>query len=206
MCKMLVIRLFRFPNNNMVNNNLWKTTCQTPKREVEKENNRQQSIIKDVLESVLHLTPNYFFRLNKSLHLFETQPVKVAKSGLICYMTEQVRCIGLFVHACLQRLTAMQISLWRQTRTRPMSLTSTVMEQMGARFRNLQKSQWTIRKVKGGFSACWTFLHFHCLCRIFFGGQVSYNCFWWGEREQGDILMLWPSPQSDCLEQTIFSQ
>ena len=40
------------------------------------------------------------------------------------------------LHACLQRLSAMQISLRRKTRTRPMPLTGSVMEQMMARFHN----------------------------------------------------------------------
>ena len=58
------------------------------------------------------ITPKYFFRLNKSLHLFEThcaflplfnpnidllQTVKVTKSGIICHTTKQVRGMGLFL-------------------------------------------------------------------------------------------------------------
>ena len=80
------------------------------------------------------ITPKYFFRLNKSLHLFEThcvflplfnlnidllQAVKVTKSGhhlshdraskgygsIPCLMSQTS------LHACLQRLNTMQISL-----------------------------------------------------------------------------------------------
>ena len=80
------------------------------------------------------ITPKYFFRLNKSLHLFEThcaflplfnpkldflQVVKVTKSGhhlshdrgskgygsILCLTTQT------YLHACLQRLNKMQISL-----------------------------------------------------------------------------------------------
>ena len=113
------------------------------------------------------ITPKYFFRLNKSLHLFEThcaflplsnsnidllQAVKVTKSGhhlshdqaskgyesIPCLMSQTS------LHACLQRLNTMQISLWHQTRNRPMPLTSSVVWQMMARFRNfynVKKSQ-----------------------------------------------------------------
>ena len=42
------------------------------------------------------------------------------------------------LNACLHRLTPMHIRLWCQTRNRPMPLTSSVVEQMMARFRNLQ--------------------------------------------------------------------
>ena len=60
----------------------------------------------------VHLTPKYFFRSNKSLHLFEThcaflprfnpnldffQAVKVTKSGHYLLITEQVRGMGLFL-------------------------------------------------------------------------------------------------------------
>ena len=113
------------------------------------------------------ITPKIFFRLNKSLHLFEThcailplfnpnvdllQAVKVTKSGhhlshdraskgygSIPCLTSQTS-----LHACLQRLNTMQISLWHQTRNRPMPLTSSVVWQMMARFRNfynVKKSQ-----------------------------------------------------------------
>ena len=105
------------------------------------------------------ITPKYFFRLNKSLHPFEThcailplfnpnidllQAVKVTKSGhhlshdraskgygSIPCLTSQT-----FLHACLQRLNTMQITLWYQTRNRPMPLTSSVVWQIMARFRN----------------------------------------------------------------------
>ena len=81
-----------------------------------------------------HITPQFFFHLNKSLHMFEThcsffplfnpnldflQAVKVTKSGhhllhdraskgygSIPGLTSQIS-----LHACLQRLTTMQISL-----------------------------------------------------------------------------------------------
>ena len=95
------------------------------------------------------ITPKYFFRLNKSLHLFEIhfallppfnpnpdllQAAKVAKSGhrlshdraskgygSIPCLTSQI-----YLHACLQRVNAMQISLGHQTRNRPMPLTNPV--------------------------------------------------------------------------------
>ena len=59
----------------------------------------------------VHLTPKYFFRLNKSLHLFEMhcaflplfnpnldllQAVKVTKCGHHLSQTEQVRGMGVF--------------------------------------------------------------------------------------------------------------
>ena len=107
----------------------------------------------------VHLTPKYFFRSNKFLHLFETHcaflplfnpnlgfilAVKVTKSGhhlshdraskgygSIPGLTSQTS-----LHACLQRLAMMQISLRHQTRNRPMPLTSTVVWQMKTRFCN----------------------------------------------------------------------
>ena len=88
----------------------------------------------DVFLFKVHLTPKSFFRSNKSLHLFDThcailplfnanidllQAVKVTKSGhhlahdragkgygSIPGLTSQTS-----LHACLQRLNAMQISL-----------------------------------------------------------------------------------------------
>ena len=105
----------------------------------------------------VHLTQKYFFPLNKSLHLFERrcafllllnpnlfQAVKITKSdhhllhdwaskgyGSIPGLTSQTS-----LHACLQRLNTMQFPLWHQTRNRAMPLTSSVMQQMMARFRN----------------------------------------------------------------------
>ena len=106
----------------------------------------------------VHLTPKYFFRLNNSLHLFEThcaflhlyspnldflQAVKVTKTdhlfhdrpskgyGSIPGLMSQT-----YLHACLQRLNTMQISLLRQPRNRPIPLTSSVVQQMMASFRN----------------------------------------------------------------------
>ena len=115
-------------------------------------------------------TPKYFFRLNKSLHLFEThcaiwplynpnidllETVKVTKSGhhlsqdraskgywSIPCLTSQTS-----LHACLQRLNTMQINLWHQTRNRPMPLTCSVVRQMMARFRNF----YNVKKVKTSF-------------------------------------------------------
>ena len=103
------------------------------------------------------ITLKYFFCLNKSLHLFEThcaflplfnpnidllQAVKVMKSGhhlshdwaskgygSIPCLTSQTS-----LHACLRRLNTMQISLWHQTRNRPMPLTSLIVWKMMARF------------------------------------------------------------------------
>ena len=100
-----------------------------------------------------------FFRLNKYLHLFETycailplfnpnidllQAVKVTKSGHHLLHDRASKGYGSFpcltsqnsLHACLERLITMQISLWYQTRNRPMPLTSSVVWQMIARFRN----------------------------------------------------------------------
>ena len=91
------------------------------------------------------ITPKYFFRLNKSLHLFEThcaflplfnpnidllQAVKVTKSGHHLSHDRASKGYGstpcltsqTSLHARLQRLNTMQISLWRQTRNRPMPL------------------------------------------------------------------------------------
>ena len=91
------------------------------------------------------ITPKYFFRLTKSLHLFETQcaflplfnpnidllqTVKVTKSGHHLSHDRASKGYGstpcltsqTALHACLQRLNTMQISLWRQTGIRPMPL------------------------------------------------------------------------------------
>ena len=91
------------------------------------------------------ISPKYFFRLNKSLHLFEMhcaflpllnpnidllQAVKVSKSGHHLSHDRASKGYGstpcltsqTSLHACLQRLNMMQISLWRQTRNRPMPL------------------------------------------------------------------------------------
>ena len=82
----------------------------------------------------VHLTPKYFFRLNNSLHLFEThcaflplfspnldllQAVKVTKSGHHLFHDRASKGYGsipglmsqTYLHACLQRLNMMQISL-----------------------------------------------------------------------------------------------
>ena len=82
----------------------------------------------------VHLTPKYFFRLNNSLHLFEThcaflhifspnlgflQAVKVTKSDHHLFHDRASKGYGsipglmsqTYLHACLQRLNAMQISL-----------------------------------------------------------------------------------------------
>ena len=82
----------------------------------------------------MHLTPKYFFRSNKSLHLFEThcalltlfnpnldflQAVKVTKSGHYLLHDRASKGYGSIpgwtsqtdLHACLQRLNTMQISL-----------------------------------------------------------------------------------------------
>ena len=119
------------------------------------------------------ITPKSFFHLNKSLHLFEMhcailplfnanidllQAVKVTKSGhhllhdwvgkgsgSIPCLTSQTS-----LHACLQRLNTMQISLWHQIRNRPMPLTSSVVWQLIARFRNFKqrkkKSRLSLKK------------------------------------------------------------
>ena len=94
------------------------------------------SVVSRVVKALfkVHLTPKYFFRSNKSLHLFDThcaflplfkpnldflQAVKVMKSGhhlahdraskgygSIPGLTSQT-----FLHACLQRLNTMQTNL-----------------------------------------------------------------------------------------------
>ena len=80
----------------------------------------------------VHLTPKYLFRLNISLHLFEThcaflplfnpnldllQAVKVTKSGHLSHDRASkeygsIPCLTVqtSLHACLQRLNTMQIS------------------------------------------------------------------------------------------------
>ena len=113
----------------------------------------------------VHPTPKYFFRSHKSLQLFEThcaflprfnpnldilQAVKVTKSGHHLLHDRGSKGYGSIpglmsqtsLHACLQRVNTMQISLWHQTRNRPMPFTSSVVWQMMARFRyfhNLKK-------------------------------------------------------------------
>ena len=103
----------------------------------------------------VHLTPKYFFHSNKSLHLFEThcaflphlnpnldflQAVKVTKSGhhlLHNRASKECRSIPGFttqtsLQARLLRLPTMQTCLWCQTRSRPLPITSSVMQQMMA--------------------------------------------------------------------------
>ena len=117
-------------------------------------------------------TPKYFFRSNKSLRLFKThcaflplfnpnldflQAVKVTKSGHHLLRDRASKGYGSIpcltsqtsLHACLQRLNTMQISLWHQTRNRPMPLTSSVVWQMMAKFRNfynLKKSRLSLKR------------------------------------------------------------
>ena len=110
----------------------------------------------------VRLTPKYFFRSNKSLHLFDThcaflplfnsnldflQAVKVTKSGHHLLHDRASKGYGSIpgltsqtsLHACLQRLNTMQISLWRPPRNRPIPLTCSVMQQIMARFRNFYR-------------------------------------------------------------------
>ena len=118
----------------------------------------------------VYLTQKYFFRFNKSLHLFDThctflplfnpdflQFVKLTKSGHHLFHDRASMGYGSIpgltsqtsVHACLQRLNMMQIRPWRQTRNRPMPLTCSVVEQVMARFPNfysLLKSQYLVLK------------------------------------------------------------
>ena len=118
-------------------------------------------------------TPKYFFSAqNKFLRLFKThcaflplfnpnldflQAVKVTKSGHHLLLDRASKGYGSIpgltsqtsLHACLQRLNTMQISLWHQTRNRSMPHTSSVVWQMMARFRNfynLKKSQDLVYK------------------------------------------------------------
>ena len=88
----------------------------------------------DLAHVKVHLTPNYFFRSNKTLHLFEKhcaflppfkpnrdffQVVKVTKSGHHLSHDRASKGYGSIpclasqtsLHACLQRLNTMQISL-----------------------------------------------------------------------------------------------
>ena len=118
------------------------------------------------------ITPKYFFRLNKSLHLFEMhctllplfnpsldllQAAKDAKSGhrlshdLASKGYGSIPCLKsqTYLHACLQRVNTMQITVWHQTRNRPMPLTSSLVWQMMARFRNfynLKKSRLSLKR------------------------------------------------------------
>ena len=105
------------------------------------------------------ITPESFFRLNKSLHLFEThcaflplfnpnidlsQAVKVMKSGhhlshdWACKGYRSIPCLmsQTCLHACLQRLNKMQIVCDIKQGIDPWPLTSLVVWQMMARFRN----------------------------------------------------------------------
>ena len=98
---------------------------------------------------IVHLTPKYFFRSNKYLHLFKThcaflplfnlnldflQAVIVTKSGHHLLHDRASKGYGSIpglrlqtsLHARFQRLNTMQISLWHQTRNRPMPLTSSI--------------------------------------------------------------------------------
>ena len=102
-------------------------------------------------------------------NIYLLQAVKVMKSGhhlshdraskgygSIPCLTSQTS-----LHACLQRLNTMQITLWHQTRNRPMPLTSLVMWQMMARFCNsynvkkvktlFKKAQWVSNRCKDLF-------------------------------------------------------
>ena len=122
-------------------------------------------IFKQTLE--VHLTLNYFFCSNKSFHLFDThcaflplfnpnldflQAVKVTKSGHHLAHDRASKGYESFLgltsqtslHARLQRLTTMQISMWHQTRNTPITITSSVVWQMMARFRNF----YIVKKVK----------------------------------------------------------
>ena len=91
------------------------------------------------LKRIAHFCP-----FNPNLNFL--QAVKVTKSGHhLLHDPVSKRC-GSFpvlmlqtsLHACLQRLvTTMQIYLCRQTRNKPMPLTSSVVQQMMARFCNL---------------------------------------------------------------------
>ena len=116
----------------------------------------------------VHLTSKCFFRLNESLHLFEThcaylsllnpnldflQAVKVTKSGHHLLQDQASKGYGSIpgltsqasLHASLQRLTTMQISLWRQTRNRPMPLSSSDVEQMMVTF-TYKKSKFSLQR------------------------------------------------------------
>ena len=93
------------------------------------------------------------------------QAVKVTKSGhhllhdwaskrygFIPGLTSQTS-----LHACLRRLNTIQISLWHQTRNRPLPFTSSVVWQMTARFRkfyNLKKAKTLFKKGQCVTSRC----------------------------------------------------
>ena len=92
----------------------------------------------------VHLTPKYLVLSNKSLHPFLNGSCHFAKSGHHLSHSRASKGYGSIpglasqtsLHACLQRLNTMQISLCHQTRNRPTPLTSSVLWQMMARFRN----------------------------------------------------------------------
>ena len=118
------------------------------------------------------LTQNSSFRLNKYLQLFEKhcaflplfsphldflQAVKVTKSGHHLLHDRASKGYGsipgltsqTFLHACLQRLTTMQISPWRQTRSRTMPLLVRSYNSWWLDFVNLQpikKSRFILRR------------------------------------------------------------
>ena len=88
------------------------------------------------------------------------------------------------LHACLQRPNTMQISLWHQTRNRPMLLTSSVVWQMMARFCNF----YNVKKVKTCLKRRNVFrtgAKIYLTKKIFWG----YGHFKWFTQEQ-DMLSL----------------
>ena len=96
-----------------------------------------------------------FYRLLK--HSPQLTMVKVRKSGhhlshdRVSKGYGSISCLTskTSLHACLQRLNTMQISLWHQTRNRPMPLTSSVVWPMMTRFRNfynVKKSRLSLKR------------------------------------------------------------
>ena len=72
------------------------------------------------------------------------------------------------LNKCLRRLNKMQISLWHQTRNRPMPLTSSVVWQMMARFRNFYNVKNVKTSLKRG-SAFRTGAKIYLSKKIFWG-------------------------------------
>ena len=100
------------------------------------------------------------------------QAVKVTKSGHHLFHDWESKGYGSIpcltsqtsLHACLQRLNTMQISLWHQKKNRPMPLTSLVVWRMMARFCNF----YNVKKSRVGKSVTcqmFTFKVFQRACR-----------------------------------------
>ena len=154
----------------------------------------------------VHLTPKYFFRLNKSfwpfLNLILTflQDAKVTKSGHQLFhdwaSKEYGSIPGLmsqtYLHACLQRLNTMQISLWRQTGNRPIPLTCSVVEQTRGSSAALTMLWRNLSSRSGQTHKNWfQFVNFMTV-------KTSHRPF------TASCLVTWPTNASDCSRWTWF--